>query len=179
MTYRGGSSRYFINIDYSGIMPLFKRSTILSFWSLRAIFIQNSKKKNLIFEMILAGFFQGCRSYCKLPNCPFPSKCMRSIHFQQLSSRFSVAQRAGEAMLPTVKGIPRKRSARPQISGGAGLSKLIMTSSGRASPRAFGELKGRKRIEMLWRIASPLPVVVTQASCQILSRSTAKGNHEQ
>ena len=99
----------------------------------------------------IAGFFHICRPYCALPYCPSPSKCMRSIHFLQLFFRFSVAESPVESIRRTVKGLPYKRSARAQIYGGAGLSKLIMTSSGRASPWAFGELKGRKRIEMLGR----------------------------
>jgi hypothetical protein len=99
--------------------------------------------------MIIAAFHHPCRSSCKLPIAPSPRECMQSIHSSQLFPRFSVAGRPGKSIRCTVLGLVGKRSALGQICGGAGLIKLIKTSLVRASPRAFGELKGRPGIDFL------------------------------
>jgi hypothetical protein len=58
---------------------------------------------------------------------------MQSIHFLHFSRSFLLAEKAEEAMLPTVKGIPYRRHACAQFYARPGLIKLIKTSLVRAS----------------------------------------------
>jgi hypothetical protein len=126
----------------------------------------------------IAAFLQPCRSLCHLPSAPFPRNCMQSIQFLHRQVYFSVDNRPGQSILPTVLGLPGRRHSRAQFYAPPGLVKLIKTSLGRASPRAFGELKGRQGIGNALERAPQSPGVLSQPCLGILSRWTAKGNDE-
>jgi hypothetical protein len=94
------------------------------------------------FESRFAAILQTSATCLPTLTPPLLRNCMHSIQFLSLPGPISVAGRAEEAIRRTVKGIVRERHVPTQICGQAGLIKLIKTSSVRASPRAFGELKG-------------------------------------
>ena len=103
-------------------------------------------------------------------------KCMQSIHFLHFSRSFWLAEKAGQSMLPTVKGIAGRRmlahsSTRPRVFQ---IDKDIPHT--RSSARALASSRDPLGDWKCMVAPPPVPVELTWPACRIFSRWTVKGN---
>ena len=133
--------------DLTCIITIYATQLLLSSFPTKVVspnFSQDLSAKIGLLWSNQVVLYQLCSAFGPCSMCHSFRKCMQSIHFLHFSRSFWLAEKAEEAMLPTVKGIPYRRHACAQFCAPPGLIKLIKTSLVRASAWALANSRAGK-----------------------------------